>query len=253
MLHHKVVHSYSKAAAGQENAWLVSRITRMVNRFSVDELEEGLSALNTLAIKKANGNIPGYESFVASMAYKNATPYQTMLTLRYLKKEDLIDDVTSFEDVADFSRLELDGITIPWDKTGRRWDAMLDTKMLEMKGAKRWDDQFVDGRFSREFKNDMLHYLFYITPPPDDFEWIIKTTDGADRYKKRIEKMLGVADESGDIIGSLDGGLRQVLEQMEELHPDRYEEALDRLVDIRKKFDEGKLVLTGPALGSLRD
>lgn len=201
-------------------------------------------------IKNANGSIPGYKSFVASMAYKNAKPYQTMLTLRYLKKEDLINEVTSFEEVTDFSRLELDGITIPWDKTGRRWDAMLDTKMLEMKGAKRWDDQRVDGRFSREFKNDMLHYLFYITPPPDDFEWIVKTAGGADRYKKRIEKMLGVAD-GGDIIGSLDEGLSEVLKQMKELHPDRYDAALERLKNIREKFNDGNLVLTGPALGSL--
>lgn len=133
---------------------------------------------------------------------------------------------------------------IPWRKTGRRWDVIVDNdKMIEVKGEKGDLDQVVDPRFGREFKNDMLRYLFYIDPPPSDFEWVVKTEGGAARYKEKIVQLLGNAD-GRDVIGSMDSGLKEVLSFMKIRDAARYEEAVLRLKDIREKLDDDILVMT---------
>lgn len=114
--------------------------------------------------------------------------------------------------------------------------------MREYKGAKGLGTQRADNRFKREFLNDTFHHLFRIDSPPADFEWVIKTQGGVDKYKEKMRLMLGEAKD-GDVIGSLDGRLKEALEFMEDFDPDRYKEAISRITALREKLLTDKLAI----------
>ena len=90
----------------------------------------------------------------------------------------------------------------------------------------------------------MLHYLLRIDTPPEDFVWVIKTQDGVNGYKAAFEKLLGKATDK-DSLGNIDGGLRTVLQYMENFDPRRYQLALDRLEKLRDKLVYDELVILG--------
>lgn len=91
----------------------------------------------------------------------------------------------------------------------------------------------------------MLHYLFRINTPPEDFVWVIKTQDGVNGYKAAFEKLLGKAKGRDNPLGDIDGGLRTVLEYMKNYDPERYNVALERLKKLRDKLVYDELVILG--------
>lgn len=114
--------------------------------------------------------------------------------------------------------------------------------MREYKGAKgRWT-QRADNRFKREFLNDTFHHLFRIDSPPADFEWIIKTQGGVDKYKEKMGLMLGETKD-GDVIGSLDERLKTALKFMRKHDRSRYDEAVKRIKKLREKLLANQLAI----------
>ncbi|MEZ5507996.1 MAG: hypothetical protein R3F47_10910 [Gammaproteobacteria bacterium] len=91
----------------------------------------------------------------------------------------------------------------------------------------------------------MLHYLFRINTPPEDFVWVIKTQDGVNGYKAAFEKLLGKAKGEDDLLGDIDEGLRTVLQYMEKYDRNRYDLALERLEVLRDKLIHNELVILG--------
>lgn len=118
--------------------------------------------------------------------------------------------------------------------------------MREYKGAKGLGTQRADNRFKREFLNDTFHHLFRIDSPPADFEWVIKTQGGVDKYKEKMRLMLGEAKD-GDVIGSLDERLKTALKFMRKHDRARHDEAVKRITDLRKKLLDGKLAIVAQA------
>lgn len=249
-IHVKIKKENGSADIKNKSEWAQKRIHRMMESFDADELSAAMEGLTQLKARKADLNEENYENFVSSLSYKNNMPFQSVLALAHLKNKNLLDKVVGFEEPADFSALKMGDFTLPStkspkDESGRKWDVLLeDDKMLEVKGAKAVDTQKLDSRFEREFKNDVLHHLFRIDTPPAEFEWIIKTEGGKEKYKAAMKKLLGEENDK-TVEGDIDDGLLRALAYMEYYDEKRYKLALERLEKLREKLNADQLVFVG--------